>query len=342
MKRLLNTLYVATEGAWLKKDGQTITVELEGRVAKRTPVHLLGQIVLFGQVAASPDVLGFAAASGVSVAWLSWSGKLLARVEGPQSGNVLLRRAQHRATADPVAALPVARAIVAAKITNQRAVLRRHLRDYPEANGAAAVDEAQLRLSAAARRSLRATDLDTLRGEEGEAGRAYWSAFTHLIRSPDPGMGFAGRNRRPPLDPMNALLSFLYALLAVDCRAACEAHGLDPQMGFLHRDRPGRMSLALDLMEELRAPLADRVALTLVNRRQITTRDFTRQDTGAVLLSEPARKTVLQAWHDRKRTELRHAFVDERMPLGMLGLLQAQLLARHLRGDLDGYPAFVW
>lgn len=342
MKRLLNTLYVASEGACLRKDGETITVEIDGRIAKRTPVHLLAQIVLFGQTTASPDVLGFAAASGVSVAWLGWSGRMLARVEGPQSGNVLLRRAQHRATADPVAALPVARAIVAAKITNQRAVLRRHLRDYPEADGAATVDEAQLRLSATARRSLRATDLDTLRGEEGEAGRAYWSAFVHLIRSPDPGMGFAGRNRRPPLDPMNALLSFLYTLLAVDCRAACEAHGLDPQMGFLHRDRPGRMSLALDLMEELRAPLADRVALTLVNRRQITGRDFTRQDTGAVLLCEPARKTVLQAWHDRKRTELRHAFVDERMPLGMVGLLQAQLLARHLRGDLDGYPAFVW
>lgn len=342
MKRLLNTLYVASEGAHLRKDGETITVEIDGRVAKRTPVHLLGQIVLFGQTSASPDVLGFAAEAGVSIAWLSWSGKLLARVEGPQSGNVLLRRAQHRATLDATAALPVARAMVAAKIANQRSILRRHLRDYPDSPGADIVEAAQRRLSDAARHGLSAPDLDILRGQEGEAGRAYWTAFPHLIRSDDPSLGFAGRNRRPPLDPVNALLSFLYALLAVDTRAACEAHGLDPQMGFLHRDRPGRMSLALDLMEELRAPLADRVALTLINRRQITGGDFTRQETGAVLLSDSARKTVLQAWHDRKRVELRHAFVDERLALGLVAPLQAQLLARHLRGDIDGYPAWLW
>lgn len=342
MKRLLNTLYIASEGAYLRKDGETITVEIDGRVAKRTPVHLLGQIVLFGQASASPDVLGFALASGVSVAWLGWSGKLLARVEGPQSGNVLLRRAQHRATADATAALPVARAMVAAKIANQRSVLRRHLRDYPDSPSAEVIDAAQRRLSDAARHSLAAPDLDILRGQEGEAGRAYWTAFPHLIRSDDPSLDFRGRNRRPPLDPVNALLSFLYALLAVDTRAACEAHGLDPQMGFLHRDRPGRVSLALDLKEELRAPLADRVALTLINRRQISGRDFTRQETGAVLLSDPVRKTVLQAWHDRKRVALRHAFIDERLPLGLVAPLQAQLLARHLRGDIDGYPAWVW
>lgn len=342
MKRLLNTLYVASEGAYLRKDGETITVELDGGVVKRTPIHLLGQIVLFGRTSASPDVLGFAAQNDVSVAWLSWSGKLLARVEGPQSGNVLLRRAQHRATGDEHAALPIARAMVAAKVANQRAVLRRHLRDYPDHPGTEIVDEAQRRLSDAARKSLQAPDLDTLRGQEGEAGRAYWGAFPYLIRPNDPAMRFAGRNRRPPLDPVNALLSFLYVLLAVDTRAACETHGLDPQMGFLHRDRPGRMSLALDLMEELRAPLADRVALTLINRRQLRNRDFVRQDTRATLLSDAARKTVLQAWHDRKRVELRHAFVDERMPLGLVAPLQAQLLARHLRGDIDGYPAWIW
>lgn len=342
MKRLLNTLYVASEGAYLRKDGETITVDIDGRVAKRIPIHLLGQIILFRATMASPDVLGFAAQNGVSVSWLSWSGKLLARVEGPQSGNVLLRRAQHQATKDQDTALPVARAMVAAKVANQRAVLRRHLRDYPDHPGADIVEEAQRRLSAAARQGLIAPDLDTLRGQEGEAGRAYWGAFQYLIRSDDPVMRFAGRNRRPPLDPVNALLSFLYALLAIDTRAACEAHGLDPQMGFLHRDRPGRMSLALDLMEELRAPLADRVALTLINRRQLRSRDFLQQETGATLLSDGARKTVLQAWHERKRVGLRHAFVDERMPLGMVAPLQAQLLARHLRGDIDGYPAWVW
>lgn len=342
MKRLLNTLYVTTEGARLRKDGETIAVEIDGRVVKRSPAHLLGQIVLFGETSASPDAMHFAAASGISMAWLGYSGKLMARIEGPQSGNVLLRRAQHRRTADPSAALPVACAIVAAKVANQRAVLRRHLRDYGDAPGASAVDLAQRRLADAARHALAAPDLDVLRGQEGEAGHAYWSVFAHLIRVDDPTFAFSGRNRRPPLDATNAVLSFLYALLALDARAACEAHGLDPQMGFLHRDRPGRMSLALDLMEELRAPLADRVALSLINRRQLASRDFDRQETGAVLLTEEGRRTVLQAYHDRKRVELRHAWLDERMPLGLVSQIQAQLLARHLRGDLDAYPAWVW
>lgn len=342
MKRLLNTLYVATEGARLRKDGETIAVEIDGRVAKRSPAHLLGQIVLFGETSASPDAMHFAAASGISMAWLGYSGKLMARIEGPQSGNVLLRRAQHRATADPMVALPTARAVVAAKVANQRAVLRRHLRDYPDSPGADSVDAAQRRLGDAARLALAAPDLDALRGQEGEAAHAYWSVFAHLVRVDDPAFAFGGRNRRPPRDAVNAVLSFLYALLALDTRAACEAHGLDPQMGFLHRDRPGRMSLALDLMEELRAPLADRVALSLINRRQLSGRDFDRQETGAVLLTEDGRRTVLQAFHDRKRTELRHAWLDERVPLGLVAQIQAQLLARSLRGDLDGYPAWIW
>lgn len=342
MKRLLNTLYVTTEGARLRKDGETFAVEIEGRIVKRSPAHLLGQIVLFGETSASPDAMHFAAASGISIAWLGYSGKLMARIEGPQSGNVLLRRAQHRHTADSLAALPVACAIVAAKIANQRAVLRRHLRDYGDSTGAEAVELAQRRLADAARHALSATALDKLRGQEGEAGQAYWSVFARLIRVDDPAFTFSGRNRRPPLDATNAVLSFIYALLALDTRAACEAHGLDPQMGFLHRDRPGRMSLALDLMEELRAPMADRVALSLINRRQLTSRDFDTQETGAVMLTENGRRTVLQAYHDRKRVDLRHAWLDERMALGLVPQVQAQLLARHLRGDLDAYPAWVW
>jgi len=342
MKRLLNTLYVATEGARLRKDGETVAVEIDGRVVKRSPAHLLGQIVLFGETSASPAVMHFAAESGISMAWLGYSGKLMARIEGPQSGNVLLRRAQHRATAGPEAALPVARAVVAAKISNQRAILRRHLRDYPDSPGSDAVDIAQRRLGDAARLALHAPDLDRLRGQEGEAGHAYWSVFGCLVRVDDPVFTFEGRNRRPPRDAVNAVLSFLYALVALDTRAACEAHGLDPQMGFLHRDRPGRMSLALDLMEELRAALADRVALSLINRRQLSARSFEIQQTGAVLLTEDARRTVLQAYHDRKRVELRHAWLDERVPLGFVAQIQAQLLARSLRGDMDGYPAWIW
>ncbi|MBC6438285.1 MAG: type I-C CRISPR-associated endonuclease Cas1 [Rhodobacteraceae bacterium] len=340
MKRLLNTLYVTTEGAHVRKDGQTIAVEIDGRTRMRTPVHLLGQIICFGQVTLSADCMGFAAANGVSIALLGWSGKLQARIEGPQTGNVLLRRAQHTRTETPERALPVARAVVVAKICNHRSVLRRHLRDYPDAPGHDAMQEAQKRLDHAARRALTVQDLDTVRGIEGEAGATYWQVFPYLIRNPD--FPFTGRTRRPPRDSTNAVLSFLYALVGLDARAACEAHGLDPQMGFLHRDRPGRSSLALDLMEEFRAPLADRVALNLINRRQLSARDFEPQETGAVLLSDTGRRKVLDTYQDRKRTELRHKWFDEVAPLGLFPQLQAQLLARHLRGELDGYPAFVW
>lgn len=326
---------------YLRKDGETIAVDIGGATRARAPAHLLGQIVCFGQVAVSPALMGFAGEVGITISFLAYSGKLLARVEGPQTGNVLLRRAQHEATkAD--AALPVARAIVAANIANQRAVLRRHLRDYPDAPGGAKVDTSQLRLSDAARHALSAPDLDILRGQEGEAAHAYWTAFPAMIRNPDAVFAFAGRNRRPPRDAVNAVLSFLYVLTALDARAACESHGLDPQMGFLHRDRPGRMSLALDLIEELRAPLADRVCLSLINRRQLASSDFRSEPTGAVLLNETGRETVLKAYQERKRIELRHAWLDERIALGLVPQVQAQLLARHLRGDIDIYPAWVW
>lgn len=236
----------------------------------------------------------------------------------------------------------MAQAVAAAKIANQRAVLRRHLRDYPDCAGEAQVEISQQRLSDAARHALSAPDLDILRGQEGEAGHAYWSAFAHLIRNPDPLFAFAGRNRRPPRDAVNAVLSFLYVLVSLDARAGCESHGLDPQMGFLHRDRPGRMSLALDLMEELRAPLADRVCLSLINRRQLGPADFRSEETGAVLLSDSGRDTVLKAYQERKRIELRHAWLDGRIALGLVPQVQAQLLARHLRGDIDIYPAWIW
>lgn len=204
------------------------------------------------------------------------------------------------------------------------------------------MDRAQRALDFAARHALVAADLDLLRGREGEAGQAYWQVFGLLVRNDDPVFAFNGRNRRPPLDAVNAVLSFLYVLLSLDARAASETHGLDPQMGFLHRDRPGRMSLALDLMEELRAPVADRVCLSLVNRRQLRPGHFHRQETGALLLSDEGREAVLRAYQERKRTELTHAWLGERLPLGLVPQVQAQLLARHLRGDIDAYPAWVW
>lgn len=221
-------------------------------------------------------------------------------------------------------------------------MLRRNLRDYADALGAAQIDACQRRLSDGARHALTAPDLDTLRGQEGEAGHAYWSAFAHLIRSADPAFAFNGRNRRPPRDAVNAVLSFLYVLVSLDARAACESHGLDPKMGFLHRDRPGRMSLALDMMEELHAPLADRVCLSVINRRQLSLSDFRSEATGAVLMNDAGRDKVLKAYQERKRTELRHIWLNERIALGLVPQVQAQLLARHLRGDIDIYPAWIW
>ncbi|MTI15916.1 type I-C CRISPR-associated endonuclease Cas1 [Rhodobacteraceae bacterium RKSG542] len=336
MKKFLNTLYITSEGAWARKDGANIVVQVDGHTKGRVPLHLLSAVVCFGNVGLSPQLMHACSEAGISITFLSLYGKFLARVEGPVSGNVLLRRAQHKQSLE--APITVARNIVVAKIANQRSVLRRAIRDYSDESGQLAAAEA--RLTRAAREADNIEDLEQLRGLEGEAANAYFSVFKSLIRAPD--IAFNGRSRRPPLDEANALLSFLYVLLAADCRTALESVGLDPQMGFLHADRPGRASLALDLMEEFRAPLADRVCLSLINRRQISSKDFQREETGAVLLKEDSRKVVLEAWQERKRTALIHPFLEEQMALGLFPFMQAQLLARHLRGDLDGYPSFIW
>jgi CRISPR-associated protein Cas1 len=341
----LNTLYVTTQGAWLNKDGANIVVSVDGAEKGRMPAHLLGGLVCFGRVALSAPLLGFCAEEGICVTHLSEHGRFLARVEGPVSGNVLLRREQYRRADTEVQAARIAAAIVVGKTLNQRTVLRRALRYHGEAldaTGRNALQSAETRLSDIARRATRPQPLDPVRGLEGEAGQVYFGAFDHLIRAQKDVFRFAGRSRRPPLDPVNALLSLLYTVLVHDCRAALETVGLDPAVGFLHRDRPGRPSLALDLMEEFRAMLADRLALSLINRRQLGDGDFRRMENGAVLLADEARKAVLVAYQDRKREELAHAFLQETVAIGMLPHLQAQLLARHLRGDLDGYPAFIW
>jgi CRISP-associated protein Cas1 len=345
MRRHLNTLYVTTQGAWLNKDGANIVVSVDGAEKGRMPAHLLGGVVCFGRVAVSSPLLGFCAEAGICVTHLSEHGRFLARVEGPVSGNVLLRREQYRRTDDPPATAVLAAAFVAGKTLNQRTVLLRALRDHAEAlevDEGAALRAAEARLFDIARRTMKPQPVEAVRGLEGEAAQAYCGAFDHLIRAQKDVFGFVGRSRRPPRDPVNALLSLLYTLLVHDCRAALETVGLDPAVGFLHRDRPGRPSLALDLMEEFRAMLADRLALSLINRRQLGVGDFRFMENGAVLLAEEARKTVLVAYQERKREELAHAFLQETAPIGMLPHLQAQLFARHLRGDLDGYPPFVW
>ncbi|TNC49614.1 type I-C CRISPR-associated endonuclease Cas1 [Rubellimicrobium rubrum] len=343
MKRLLNTLYVTTEGAALRKDGENLVAEVEGDERARVPLHMLASVVLYGPILVSPALMGACAGAGITMVLLDRAGRFQARVEGPVTGNVLLRRAQYRASD---AAEDIVRSIVLGKIANQRAVLMRSLRDHGESQDRAAreaVEAAAERMAHVLRRVERADEtVDALRGSEGEAANLYFAVFGHLIRSPDPGLAFRGRSRRPPLDPVNAVLSFLYTLLAHDCRSACEGVGLDPAVGFLHRDRPGRPSLALDLMEELRAPFADRLALSLINRRQIRERDFRLLDGGAVVLSDDARKLVLTAWQERKREERTHPFLGEKAPFGLVPWLQAQLLARHLRSDLDAYPPWFW
>ena len=343
MKKLLNTLYVTTEGASLRKDGENLVADVEREEKARIPLHMLGSVVVFGGSHLSPALMQACAAAGITMVLLDRVGRFQARIEGPVTGNVLLRRAQYRMSDKPE---DIVRSLVLGKVSNQRSVLMRALRDYGNeytAEDKQAIDTTVDRLARILRRvALSDETLDALRGSEGEAAYLYFSVFDHLIRSPDPEMRWKSRSRRPPLDPVNALLSFLYTLLTHDCRSAAESVGLDPAVGFLHRDRPGRPSLALDLMEELRPVFADRLALSLVNRRQLRAKDFETRDGGAVMMSDDARKTVLTAWQERKKEERTHPFLEEKAPLGLVPYLQAQMLARHFRGDLDAYPPWFW
>ncbi len=342
MRRLLNTLYVTTQGAYLSREGETVCVRLEGGERLRVPVHNLEGIVCFGQVSASPFLLGMCAERGVGVSFLSERGRFLARVQGPTSGNVLLRRAQYRLADRPEFAAEVARAVVTGKVLNCRAVLARALRREPGAGPQAGLSAARGRLEQVLTRLPAAKSVDEIRGLEGEAARSYFGAFDHLVTAQKEDFHFRERSRRPPLDKLNALLSFLYTLLVHDVMSALEAVGLDPAVGFLHRDRPGRPGLALDLMEELRPVWADRLALTLVNRRQVKGKGFTRRESGAVWMDERTRKVVIGAYQNRKREELRHPFLGEKLAWGLVPFVQALLLARHLRGELEAYPPFLW
>ncbi|MDH4120523.1 MAG: type I-C CRISPR-associated endonuclease Cas1c [Deltaproteobacteria bacterium] len=343
MKHLLNTLYVTSQGSYLAKEGETVAVRLENETRLRLPMHTLEGIVCFGQVGASPALMGFCGESNVALSFMSENGRFLARVQGAVSGNVLLRREQYRRADDPAATSAIVQPIVSAKIANSRSVLTRVLRDHPEISGTEEVQQSADHL-AKVLKSLRGGEhpLDTLRGWEGEAAMQYFSVFDHLIVSQKETFQFFNRNRRPPLDKVNALLSFIYTLLRHDVGAALEGVGLDPGVGFLHRDRPGRPGLALDLMEEFRPYIADRLVLSLINRQQVKPNGFTQSETGGIRMDDDTRKTVIQAYQERKREEILHPFLNEKMALGLLPHIQARLLARHLRGDLDAYPPFIW
>jgi CRISP-associated protein Cas1 len=337
---LLNTLFVTTPRAYVHLDHDTLRVEVERQLRLQVPLLQLGGIVCFGDVMVSPALLHRCADDGRSVVFLTEHGRFKARLEGPTSGNVLLRRGQHLALSDEGRRTAIARNLLAGKLRNARHVLLRGAREADgEDAGALAVAAGQI--GRIVERLPRRIDVDLLRGDEGEAGRVYFEAFSRLVREDREAFWLAGRTRRPPLDRMNALLSFLYTLLRADCVSALEGVGLDPQVGFLHALRPGRPALGLDLMEELRPALADRLALTLVNRKQVGRDDFEEHPGGAVYLNERGRKAVIVAYQKRKEDEVDHRVVGQKVPFGLVPHLQARLLARHLREDLAHYPPFL-
>ncbi len=342
MRKLLNNLYVTTPGAYLTKDGENVVIRIDDEDRFRIPAHNLENILCFSYSGASPALMLHCAEKGIGLAFYTPSGRFLARVSGPVSGNVLLRRTQYRWADDVQRSTELASGFVLGKVINARAVLQRAVRDYGEGEGYAAVRQAVDYLKSRYFSIQTADNLDSLRGVEGECARTYFSVFDSLIRGQKEDFFLHERSRRPPLDRMNSLLSIIYTLLRHDIQSALESVGLDPAVGFLHRDRPGRPSLALDMMEELRAVLADRLALSLVNRKQLTANDFFIKENGAVYLQPDTRKKILQAWQARKQEEIVHPFLEEKIPIGLIPYTQALLLARYLRGDLECYPPFIW
>lgn len=344
MKTHLNVLYITTQGSYVHKRGETICVDIEKKTQLRIPLHNLEAIVGFGRIMFSPFLLGACAEAGVSVSMLTERGRFLAAVIGYQPGNVLLRREQYRRTDDNEQCAAIAASIVIAKIVNCRHVIHRFIRDHGDGTGQ--LKNTVNQLKELALQCGKTDQTNRIRGIEGDAAKRYFHIFTQLMTLKKENerniFTMNGRTRRPPLDRCNALMSFAYTLLMGDCRSACEASGLDSQVGFLHRDKPGRPSLALDLMEEFRPVLSDRLTLSLINRRQLTENDFEIRESGAVSLTDKGRKTVLVAWQKRKDEVIHHPFLDEKMSIGLLPHIQARLLARHLRGDLDAYPAFIW
>jgi CRISPR-associated protein Cas1 len=341
MKQILNTLYIQTQGSYLRLDHETLKIEVEKEVRRQIPLHHLGAIVVFGNVLISPFLIHRCAVDGRDLVWLSEYGKFKARLSGSTTGNVLLRRSQHEALTDSTATLLIARYVVAGKLQNARQILMRSAREAETSTDQTALAAAAKIHAEAIRNTETAADIEKLRGIEGYAAKSYFAAFTHMIRTNRDAFTFTERSRNPPRDPINALLSLVYTLLAGECVAACEGVGLDPQMGFLHTMRPGRPSLALDLMEELRAPLADRLVLTLINRNQIKPDDFIERPGGAIHLAEDARKTLLTAYQKRKQEETNHTIIGSKVPYGLIAHTQARLLARHLRQDVPTYQPFI-
>ncbi len=336
MESLLNALFLMTEGAYLHVELDGFKVELPDQPPRRLPRINVGSVLIFGNIMVSPQAMARCAKEGRTITFFNPYGRFLARVEGEVSGNVLLRRDQHLALSEPERTLDLARSMVAGKLQNARTLLLRNARDADE-ESAPVIREAAKEHEIALHQAAKAAALDTLRGIEGTAAAACFHALPFMIRSEREQWGFSGRNRRPPRDPVNALLSFLYAMLTHDCRSALEGVGLDPQVGYLHALRPGRPALALDLMEEFRPALVDRLVLKLVNRKQVALKDFTTRHGGAVQMSDKLRKTILTEYQEAKRQTVSHQATGRKVALGLVPHLQARLLARTLRGEGPGY-----
>ena len=318
-----------------------MVVRVDDEIRLRVPIHNLESIVSMGYTGASPALMQLCAERGVAMAFHSPNGRLLARLTPANKGNVLLRKRQYEMHDNSEETLAISRNLVLGKLANSRTVLRRFTRDYGTDPGVPDVEIAVRQLSVLIDQAREIRSIDTLRGIEGDGARRYYAVFDHLIRGRKPAFSFTKRSRRPPLDRVNALLSLLYSMLAHDCTSALETVGLDSQVGFLHRLRPGRASLALDIMEELRPYLVDRMAISLINNNQVDVKDFVEKETGAVLLKDDSRKKVLDAWQSRKQQTVQHTYLQEKIEVGLIPYAQALLMARHIRGDLDGYPPYL-
>ncbi len=339
MKKHLNTLYITSDDAYVHKERETFVVEINNEKVFQAPVHSIENIVCFGFKALSPPLMAFCAENNVGISYLSENGRFLARVHGAQQGNVLLRKSQYAIADNEVESLAIARPIIAAKVTNCRNLLLRHQRNHPD-EASDSIGSVASSLGSRLAVIQRSESLDELRGHEGECASLYFGVLSSLITAQQEDFAFSLRSKRPPLDPANSLLSFLYAILVNDVRSALETTGLDPQVGFLHQLRPGRPSLALDIMEEFRAYLGDRIMLNLINLKQVTKSDFEIRESGEVRMSDEARKTVIAAYQKRKQEEITHPFLGEKMTIGLLPHIQALLLARYVRGDISEYPPF--
>lgn len=342
MRHLLNTLFVTSEDIYLSLDGENIVANQEKTVLARYPLHTLSAVICFSYSGASPALMGACAQRGIALSFCTPRGKFLARVSGENNGNVLLRRTQYRVSDDPQQSCRIARTMIFGKLYNARQSIERALRDHALRLDAEKLSHASASIQKLLPSILEETDLNSLRGSEGIGSAAYFQCFDEMILSDPHTFYFHGRNRRPPTDAVNAMLSFAYSLLAHDCAAALESVGLDAYVGFLHRDRPGRSSLALDLMEELRICMADRFVLTLINTRQVHASDFKIQPNGAVQMTDDCRRNFLKCWQNKKKECITHPFLKEKLPWGLIPYMQSLLLTRYLRGDLDAYPPFLW